>query len=130
MEEKINNGLYVTFNRLNKELNLFENRFYSVTRKTVTDKELQNELDKRMYAELWCYYNNLINHLQDKVVDIETKLLESFPEDLERELYIQNIPVKTLDKKVVYYPENEVFVLEDLTIPEINKENEFLKGVK
>lgn len=130
MEEKINNGLYVTFNRLNKELNLFENRFYSMARKTIKDKEVQNEVNKRMYAELWAYYNNLIDYLQEKVVSLESNMLESFPDDLERELYIQSIPIKILNKKAVYYPENKVFCLEELSVPEINKENEFLKGVK
>jgi hypothetical protein len=130
MEEKINNGLYVNFNRLNKELNLFENRFYATNKKVHKNKDIQTELDKRLYAELWIYYNNLIDFIQNKVVDLETKMLETFPSDLESHLLQQNIPVKLLEKKVVYYPENKAFELDKMNVTEINKENSFLKGVE
>jgi len=130
--EKMDSGLYVIFNRLNRELNLFKSRFFAMSKK-VKDEDAQKEWDKRSVAELWCYYNNLLSKINFEIEDLETRMLTNFPDDLETNLLIQKIYIAKLEKKLCYYPENKVFMLEDMTIEEINQENKNLaelEGIK
>lgn len=130
MKHTMDSGLNVVFNRINKELNLFRNRFFAVTAKKSKKDSVQKEYDKRNYAELWMHYKNLIEHITKETIDLESKMLELFPEDMEKSNIPIAIPVIKMETKLVYYPENMVFELEDMNIEEINKENFYLKSVE